>query len=399
MSGARTVLLAAGFFLAGVAQAALTVSFPAERAALVASNEVYLIGAVTSAPGCVLRVNGVTTEVYRTGAFLAMVPVQAGANTVTLTYGGERLKRTFTVSPPPPKTPPVKPVVADDDARLGAPSAWRTVKPLLTNRVRMTFDGEGDTVFYLPSNTVLRAAPIQGHARWMAVWLGGARYFMEKKTLARCAPAVAVPPKTLAVPDVTRGFALKPPYGRRPAEVRILLDPGHGGRDTGALSPHGWCEKDVNLMVSRAIRAALERAGFQVTMTRESDVVVDLMSRPARAYDERFDLCISVHHNANAAGRDPRVARHTTTYAANPLGAPLAAAIQKHLAAAVPGVRDAGAQVKSLAVCRNPAVPSCLLEVDFINLPAGEAESWDPARHLKVADAVVCGVLDWMTRR
>ena len=48
-------------------------------------------------------------------------------------------------------------------------------------------------------------------------------------------------------------------------------------------------------------------------------------------------------------------------------------------------------------MCRNPAVPSCLLEVDFINLPEGEEASWNTARQKKVADAVVCGVLDWMT--
>lgn len=60
-------------------------------------------------------------------------------------------------------------------------------------------------------------------------------------------------------------------------------------------------------------------------------------------------------------------------------------------------MKDAGAQMKSLAVCRNPAVPSCLIEVDFINLPEGEEESWNPVRQRLVAQAVVCGVLDWMT--
>ena len=62
----------------------------------------------------------------------------------------------------------------------------------------------------------------------------------------------------------------------------------------------------------------------------------------------------------------------------------------------LPGIKDSGAQTKSLAVCRNPAVPSCLLEVDFINLPEGEEAGWDPVRQKKVAAAVVQGVLDWM---
>ena len=91
-----------------------------------------------------------------------------------------------------------------------------------------------------------------------------------------------------------------------------------------------------------------------------------------------------------------REVRHTTTYASNARGLVLAAAVQKRIAAALPDIRDAGPQTKSFAVCRNPAVPSCLLEVDFINLPEGEEASWDSARQKKVAEAVAQGVLDWM---
>jgi N-acetylmuramoyl-L-alanine amidase len=62
-------------------------------------------------------------------------------------------------------------------------------------------------------------------------------------------------------------------------------------------------------------------------------------------------------------------------------------------------VKDNGAQMKSLAVCRNPAVPSCLLEVDFINLPEGEADSMSAKRRNLVAKAVVLGILDWMMEK
>ena len=149
-------------------------------------------------------------------------------------------------------------------------------------------------------------------------------------------------------------------------------------------------------MQARAIRTALEKVGFQVTMTRDDDSFPALYDRPKLAYDERVDAFISVHHNATAAERNPRVARHTTTYASTSNGLALAQCIQKHIAPVLAPVKDAGAQMRSFAVCRNPAVPSCLLEVDFINLPEGEAESWDPARQKKVATAVVMGVLDWM---
>ena len=131
-------------------------------------------------------------------------------------------------------------------------------------------------------------------------------------------------------------------------------------------------------------------------MTRDDDTFPPLYARPKLAYDEHVDAFISVHHNASRADRNPREVRHTTTYASNERGLALAAAIQKRIAAVLPDIKNSGAQTKSLAVCRNPAVPSCLLEVDFIDFPEGEEASWDPERQKKVAAAVARGVLDWM---
>ena len=110
----------------------------------------------------------------------------------------------------------------------------------------------------------------------------------------------------------------------------------------------------------------------------------------------KADLFISIHHNATGAGGNPREARHAVTYASNDAGLALAAAIQRQVGCAVSPVKDNGANLKSLAVCRNPAVPSCLVEVDFINLPEGEEDSQDPVRRKNVSKAIVMGVLDWM---
>jgi N-acetylmuramoyl-L-alanine amidase len=131
-------------------------------------------------------------------------------------------------------------------------------------------------------------------------------------------------------------------------------------------------------------------------MTRTNDTFVALYDRPRRAFRERADLFISVHHNATGVGGNPREARHTVTYASNEAGLALASAIQRQIAQAVVTVRNDGAKLKSLAVCRNPAVPSCLVEVDFMNLPEGEEESLDPVRRRNVSRAIVMGVLDWL---
>ena len=376
------------------APGAITVAFPAERQRLPAVEECYLIGATDPGRTELLYVNGVTTDVYRTGAFLAMVPVKPGTNVVTIFQGRDKLVRSFVVAAPSAKEiPKPEPILSDDDSRLGPPAAWQTTGTLFANRVRSEIDG-GDTLYYLPTAFCVRGAEVKGQS-WIAVWLEGRRGFLPRQTMRRCISG-AVPSKRLIAPDPTVGFPDAPPYGRAPSTVRICVDPGHGGTDTGARTPHGWNEKDVNLMQARAIRAALEKVGFQVVMTRDDDSFPALYDRPKLAYDERVDAFISVHHNATAANRNPRVARHTTAYASTSNGLALAQCIQKHVAPVLAPVKDAGAQMRSFAVCRNPAVPSCLLEVDFINLPEGEAESWDAARQKKVANAVVMGVLDWM---
>ena len=376
------------------APGAITVAFPAERQRLPDVEECYLIGATDPGRTELLYVNGVTTDVYRTGAFLAMVPVKPGTNVVTIFQGRDKLVRSFVVAAPSAKEIPMpEPILSDDDPRLGPPAAWQTTGTLFANRVRSEIDG-GDTLYYLPTAFCVRGAEVKGQS-WIAVWLEGRRGFLPRQTMRRCISG-AVPSKRLIAPDPTVGFPDAPPYGRAPSTVRICVDPGHGGTDTGARTPHGWNEKDVNLMQARAIRAALEKVGFQVVMTRDDDSFPALYDRPKLAYDERVDAFISVHHNATAANRNPRVARHTTAYASTSNGLALAQCIQKHIAPVLAPVKDAGAQMRSFAVCRNPAVPSCLLEVDFINLPEGEAESWDAARQKKVANAVVMGVLDWM---
>ena len=191
-------------------------------------------------------------------------------------------------------------------------------------------------------------------------------------------------------------FAAKPPAGTQPKDVHVMVDAGHGGSDSGALTPRGFKEKDYNLAQAAALEKALRKAGFRVTMTRTDDSFPALYDRPRRAYREKVDLFISIHHNATGCGRNPREARHTVTYASNEKGLALAGAVQRHVAQVMAPVRDCGAQLKSLAVCRNPAVPSCLVEVDFINLPEGEDESGDPVRREKVASAIVLGILDWI---
>ena len=322
-AGRFACVILAGFAWAASADSPLAIAFPRPGERLPGITSVYCIGAVPTGIVQTLTINGATTDVYRTGAFLAMVPVTRGTNVLTAVWGTNVLTRTVVVASP---------------EQSAAAASGPVTHPASTHD----------------------------------------------------------PYKDLGIPT-NAVFAATPPYGKKPSEMYVMVDAGHGGTDSGALSPHGWKEKDVNLLQAQAIRDELRRHGFKVVMTRDDDSFPPLYSRPRSAWQLKVDAFISVHHNATAANTNPRLARHTTTYASNEKGLALAAAIQKHIGRELAPIRDCGAQTKSLAVCRNPAVPSCLIEVDFINLPEGEEASWDPQRHRRVAKAVVLGLLDWMT--
>jgi N-acetylmuramoyl-L-alanine amidase len=109
-------------------------------------------------------------------------------------------------------------------------------------------------------------------------------------------------------PGTSPGRELLPPGMR---QVRtVVLDPGHGGRDPGALGAYGLQEKDVTLRLARALRPRLVARGFRVALTREGDETVSLEERTAFAEGVGGDVFISLH--TNAATR--REARGIETY-------------------------------------------------------------------------------------
>lgn len=212
-------------------------------------------------------------------------------------------------------------------------------------------------------------------------------------------PSASARPKYDKLPyagDVPRDV----PTNRAPTEITVVIDAGHGGKDTGALSPHRIEEKDANLRVAHALRAELVSRGYRVVMTREDDREVPLYDRPKVAHECNADAFISIHHNAPAIDRDPNV-RYSVVYAWNDIGERLGKAVNCRLAAALAeeGLKNNGVLRANYAVTRNPEIPSCLVEVDFITSPEGEEASWNPARRRKVAAAIAEGFADWASGR
>ena len=84
---------------------------------------------------------------------------------------------------------------------------------------------------------------------------------------------------------------------------KIIIDPGHGGKDPGAISRTGLKEKDINLDIAKRIKKLLVQQGNEVIMTRETDKTVSLAERARIANSNHADLFISVHANSNRVRR------------------------------------------------------------------------------------------------
>ena len=179
--------------------------------------------------------------------------------------------------------------------------------------------------------------------------------------------------------------------------MTIAIDPGHGGpKDRGAISPHGWCEKDVNLLLAEDVRDALEKLGYNVVMTRRNDRPLDLMTRPAAAHAAKMDAFVSIHHNAPPANGDAAAVRYGAVYCWNALGERLARPIADRMDEACRAeMPSRGVLHANFAVTRSPELPSCLVEADFITNPAGEAAAWNPQRRRRLAAAIAAGIDDW----
>lgn len=101
--------------------------------------------------------------------------------------------------------------------------------------------------------------------------------------------------------------------GREPPPL-VVIDPGHGGEQEGAVSPRGDREKDLALQISRRLAARLRQAGARVVLTRTADVSVPLAARAAVANAIRADLFVSVHLNSMPTAAARRLSQGIETY-------------------------------------------------------------------------------------
>lgn len=185
------------------------------------------------------------------------------------------------------------------------------------------------------------------------------------------------------------------PQSAKPLANRtIVLDPGHGGSDPGALGVSGKTREAYNtLFVALDAKNLLEQAGARVILTRSDDRYVPLAARAAIANQAGADVFISIHNDSN-----PNPAVHgVTTYYYHERSRRLADVMQAHLAQAL-GTRSVGVIRRSFHVVRETTMPAVLLELGFLSNWSEERLLADPAYRYRAALAIYNGVVDYFAQ-
>jgi N-acetylmuramoyl-L-alanine amidase len=150
--------------------------------------------------------------------------------------------------------------------------------------------------------------------------------------------------------------------------ITLVIDPGHGGSDSGATGITGLKEKNVNLTVSLYLADLLQSRGFNVVLTRKSDVNISLSERVAKAEKAKADLFISIHANAHltnifASGTETYYYQNKST---SPQSFYLASLLQQETTRLLK-LPNRGVKTKPFHVIKETSMPSVLLELAFLS--------------------------------
>jgi|GEM_PF-2428384 len=169
---------------------------------------------------------------------------------------------------------------------------------------------------------------------------------------------------------------------RRLADIRVLIDPGHGGSETGSTGLNGLQEKDLNLTVSRLFRDALIKTGFeQVSLTRNTDETLSLQERGDKVMQTQADIVLSIHHNALPDGRDPLQVEGASCFYYQAFAQPLAQALLSGLTdnrGSRYEVPNYGLFYDSLYMTRIHQAVAVLVEIGFFTNPTEFERLIDP---------------------
>ena len=212
---------------------------------------------------------------------------------------------------------------------------------------------------------------------------------------------------------------------------KIVIDPGHGGHDTGTIGPNGLEEKDLVLEVSRRLGRLLEtRLGAEVVYTRKDDTFIPLETRTAIANQARADLFVSIHANSSrdsaARGVETYYLNFTSSSEALEVAArenavseksiyelqdlvkkialkekieesrefagDVQASLHSGLAVKSPAIRDRGVKKAPFIVLIGANMPSILAEISFVSNPTDERRLASSEYRERIAESLYRGI-------
>jgi N-acetylmuramoyl-L-alanine amidase len=185
------------------------------------------------------------------------------------------------------------------------------------------------------------------------------------------------------------------PSRRVKGRVVVLIDPGHGGKDSGAVGIGGAREKDIILPISKKIAEVLQQNGVQVVLTRSSDYFVTLPGRVQMAERANADVFVSIHANSAGAGR-PDVSGLETYY--YDTGLSLARIVHRSILQSV-NVRDRGVRKARFYVLRKSSMPSILVETGYMTGRQDMAKLRSASYQNQMAEAIARGILQYLQRK
>ena len=191
------------------------------------------------------------------------------------------------------------------------------------------------------------------------------------------------PVNAAGLPTVTRG------------KYRIVIDPGHGGPDPGAVGIRGIRESEVVLDISLQVARLLEAKGVQVTMTRTAEVDVDLPPRVSIANRVGANAFVSIHANAISMSR-PDVNGIETFYYSDRRSARLAAHLQQQMLNVSPGSPNRGVKRGRFFVIRRTTMPAALVEMGFVTGNIDSPRLASSSHRQRLALAIATGILDYL---
>ncbi len=208
-------------------------------------------------------------------------------------------------------------------------------------------------------------------------------------------PGTTIYQQSSSSPSVYPPTSLSTPKGRK----IVVIDPGHGGPDVGAIGIGGLRETNVVLPMSLEVARLLQQQGLQVYLTRDDEIRdVGLQPRVALAQRVRADVFVSIHANSINMSR-PDVNGTTAYFAPGAVaGRELSQTIVNSIVRSV-NIGNRGVHSARFYVVRNTSMPSTLVETGFVTGAEDAPKLADPNFRNQMAAAIAQGIIEFLNRR